>query len=123
VTPLPSSNAPSPSRSHASAASGPSGSDEVEVNTAVWPTRGAALLVVKAAAGRRLPTVTVCSAVASAPSASRTRNRIRTDRSPARNTREAVAPDPSSNPSPSVSHTCDASGPSGSDAVERSCSV
>ena len=68
--PEPSSNFPSSFRSHACAAIGPSGSEEVDVNVTRSPVLGDTGSTEKAAVGARLLIVTVRLSVALPPSSS-----------------------------------------------------
>src|SRR3954471_11171769 len=67
VVPVPSSKAPSLSRSHACAAIEPSGSDELDVNVTGSRVSGAAGALENAATGGRFATVTVLDTVVLAP--------------------------------------------------------
>ena len=76
VAPVPSLNALSPLRSHASEAILPSLSFEVDVNVTAWPTSGDALELATDAVGGRLPGTITRLPVATPPSASVTRRPI-----------------------------------------------
>ena len=118
VSPSPSSNWPSSFKSQASLSTEPSGSSALAVSVAGAPGGGGSGDTAMLAVGARLPGTICTRRSAAAPSLSVTRRPTDTGRVPG-NVARAVAPVASSNwPSPSRSHACVSSRPSGSEERE-----